>query len=90
MASPNDSVDSLKDAAVHVERVLSDDEKNNNTVCGDAAHAEAVESSMGLLEGIKTYPHAIFWSFAISLLISTSLCFFSTSRTLSNSSYGRL
>ncbi|BEJ13792.1 hypothetical protein CspHIS471_0309660 [Cutaneotrichosporon sp. HIS471] len=68
MTSPTDNVDSLKGAVVHAEQVDPADEKNLNVV-GDAAHAEAVEASMGVMEGLKTYPRAVFWSFSISLLI---------------------
>lgn len=36
----------------------------------DAMRAEETERSMGLMEGLRNYPNAVFWSFAISLCIS--------------------
>lgn len=39
----------------------------------DAMEAEANERSMGLVEGLRTYPTAVLWSFGISLLIGELL-----------------
>lgn len=35
----------------------------------DAIDAEEAETNMGLWESLRTYPTAVFWSFAISLVI---------------------
>lgn len=39
----------------------------------EAMRAEETEKQMGLMEGLRNYPTAVFWSFAISLCISEFL-----------------
>lgn len=59
----------------HLERVFTNGAAAPewDQVRADAIKAEEAENSMGLVEGLKTYPRAVFWSFSISLLISESL-----------------
>lgn len=55
----------------HLEKVPTNTPEWNE-LREDAMRAEQAERSMGLMEGLRTYPTAVFWSFAISLCISES------------------
>lgn len=58
-----------KGVAAHVEDANKDVNADWNEVRNDAMRAEETEVSMGLIEGLRNYPTAVFWSFAISLCI---------------------
>lgn len=55
----------------HLEKVPTNTPEWND-LRDDAMRAEENEKSMGLVEGLRNYPNAVFWSFAISLCISES------------------
>ncbi|CAK9783938.1 unnamed protein product [Cutaneotrichosporon oleaginosum] len=52
----------------HLEKVPTNTPEWND-LRDDAMRAEENEKSMGLVEGLRNYPNAVFWSFAISLCI---------------------
>lgn len=73
--SPPSDVELDKGGEVnHLERVFTNgpDAPEWDQLRADAMKAEEAEQSMGLIQGLKTYPRAVFWSFSISLLISES------------------
>lgn len=56
--------------ATHIESAAGHDEWSH--IRSDAIIAEDKERAMGVIEGLKTYPAAVFWSFCISCCISES------------------
>lgn len=53
----------------HLEKIQTNTPEWNN-LREDAMRAEENERNMGLMDGLRNYPSAVFWSFAISLCIS--------------------
>jgi SP family general alpha glucoside:H+ symporter-like MFS transporter len=65
----NDEKDAIEPNDQHLENVEAN-EKNFDLVDRDGAiRAELQEHGMTFKEGVRLYPRAIFWSFAISLCI---------------------
>ncbi|KAL1408644.1 hypothetical protein Q8F55_005457 [Vanrija albida] len=66
MAPSDDEKYAEKGDVMHLDQPTS---AEATQIRNDAMEAEEAELKMGLVEGLKTYPTAVFWSFAISLLI---------------------
>lgn len=71
MEAAHQDVMAAKGDINHLEKVQTNTPEWAN-LRDDAIRAEETERNMTLMEGLRNYPNAVFWSFAISLCISES------------------